>query len=70
MADSPAQLELLICRRLGQRIRGEARQILSDVYAWFTDGFDTLDLNHPNVRFGSLADTGAIDPGTPTSPLT
>lgn len=30
--------------RLGQDDRGDARQILSDVYGWFSEGFDTPDL--------------------------
>jgi hypothetical protein len=24
--------------------RGEARQMLAEIYGWFTEGFDTLDL--------------------------
>ena len=33
--------------RLWQRQgkRGEARQLLAEVYGWFTEGFDTADLH-------------------------
>jgi predicted ATPase len=29
----------------GQGRRGEARELLTPVYDWFTEGFDTQDLN-------------------------
>jgi predicted ATPase len=28
----------------GQRQRAAARQLLAEVYGWFTEGFDTVDL--------------------------
>jgi len=34
----------------------EARELLTPVYGWFTEGFDTLDLKRPGVagRVGVL----------------
>ena len=33
----------------------EARDLLAPVYGWFTEGFDTLDLNEAKVLLGELA---------------
>src|SRR5262249_41646583 len=35
--------------------RDEARQVLGDVYHWFTEGFDTLDLKEAKVLLDELA---------------
>jgi adenylate cyclase len=35
--------------------RGEARQLLGDVYGWFTEGFDTLDLKEAKAVLETLA---------------
>jgi class 3 adenylate cyclase/predicted ATPase len=35
--------------------RGEARQLLGDVYGWFTEGFDTLDLKEAKALLEKLA---------------
>jgi hypothetical protein len=43
--------------RLGQRQgkRVEARQILAQVYGWFTEGFDTPDLQEARALLDILA---------------
>jgi predicted ATPase len=33
----------------------EARQILSEIYAWFTEGFDTADLKEARALLGELS---------------
>jgi adenylate cyclase len=33
----------------------EAQQMLSEVYNWFTEGFDTADLKDAKVLLGQLA---------------
>ena len=33
----------------------EARQMLSDIYGWFTEGFDTTDLKEAKVLLEELA---------------
>jgi class 3 adenylate cyclase/predicted ATPase len=35
--------------------RAEARQLLADVYSWFTEGFDTPDLQEAKARLEALA---------------
>ena len=39
--------------RLGKR--DEARQMLAEVYGWFTEGFDTLDLEEAKALLDELA---------------
>ena len=39
----------------GQGKRGEARQVLGDVYGWFTEGFDTADLKDAKALLDELA---------------
>jgi predicted ATPase len=34
----------------------EARQVLADVYNWFTEGFDTKDLQEAKALLEELAD--------------
>ena len=43
--------------RLWQRQgkRAEARQLLADVYGWFTEGFDTADLQEAKALLEALA---------------
>jgi len=41
--------------RRDQGKRDEARQILAPVYAWFTEGFDTLDLKRAKALLDELA---------------
>ena len=45
-----------LCQQQGRR--DEARQMLSDAYAWFTEGFDTPDLNAAKALLHEL-DSGA-----------
>ena len=42
--------------RLWQRQgkRAEARQLLADVYGWFTEGFDTVDLQEAKALLEEL----------------
>jgi predicted ATPase len=35
--------------------RDEARQVLGDVYGWFTEGFDTADLIEAKALLDELA---------------
>ena len=35
--------------------RTEARELLAPVYAWFTEGFDTADLQEARALLGGLA---------------
>ena len=35
--------------------RDEARDLLADVYNWFTEGFDTLDLKEAKALLAKLA---------------
>jgi predicted ATPase len=39
----------------GQGRRGEARELLERVYAWFTEGFDTADLKEAKALLDELA---------------
>ncbi len=34
--------------------RDEARQMLAEIYGWFTEGFDTPDLKDANVLLAEL----------------
>ena len=33
----------------------QARELLTPIYGWFTEGFDTLDLRETKVLLGELA---------------
>ena len=45
-----------LCRLLQQQGRGEeGRQLLSEIYEWFTEGFDTLDLIEANALLEELS---------------
>jgi predicted ATPase len=35
--------------------QAEARQLLSEIYGWFTEGFDTKDLQEAKALLGELA---------------
>jgi predicted ATPase len=35
--------------------RAEAHQLLAEVYHWFTEGFDTADLQEARAVLGALA---------------
>jgi hypothetical protein len=35
--------------------RAEARELLTPIYAWFTEGFDTIDLQEAKVLLAELA---------------
>jgi predicted ATPase len=39
----------------GQGKRGEARDLLAPVYAWFTEGFDTADLKDAKALLDELS---------------
>jgi predicted ATPase len=39
----------------GQSRRAEARNLLAPVYCWFTEGFDTADLNEAKALLDELA---------------
>jgi len=43
--------------RLWQRQgkKAEARQMLAEIYGWFTEGFDTKDLQEAKARLHELA---------------
>jgi predicted ATPase len=43
--------------RLWQRQgkKDEARQMLAEIYGWFTEGFDTADLKEAKALLGDLA---------------
>jgi hypothetical protein len=40
--------------RRGQGKRDEARNLLTPVYNWFAEGFDTLDLEEPKALLEML----------------
>jgi predicted ATPase len=40
--------------RRDQRSRSQARDLLAPVYAWFTEGIDTLDLKEAKALFDEL----------------
>src|SRR5262249_20235329 len=52
-------LELRAATRLGvasrRRDQAERRDRLASVYAWFTEGFETLDLRHARAALGTSA---------------
>ena len=53
-------LELQAVMRLSrlwrqQGKRAEARQLLAEIYGWFTEGFDTADLQEAKALLGELA---------------
>jgi predicted ATPase len=35
--------------------RAEARQLLADIYGWFTEGFDTADLQEAKALLEALS---------------
>jgi predicted ATPase len=35
--------------------KSEARQMLAEIYNWFTEGFDTVDLQEARVLLDTLA---------------
>ena len=37
--------------------REEARQMLEEIYGWFTEGFDTADLQEAKTLLEELADS-------------
>jgi predicted ATPase len=39
-------------QRQGKKV--EARQLLGDIYGWFTEGFDTADLKQANALVEEL----------------
>src|SRR5207249_628417 len=42
--------------------RAEARQMLSEIYGWFTEGFDTKDLQEAKTLLEELAQSGLVTP--------
>src|SRR5262249_58455111 len=38
-----------------QSKRAEARQLLAEIYGWFSEGFDTPDLQEAHVLLGALS---------------
>ena len=47
-----------LCQQQGRR--DEARQMLSDTYAWFTEGFDTPDLKAAKALLHELDASGRL----------
>ncbi len=45
-----------LCQQTGRR--GEAYQMLVEIYGWFTEGFDTADLREGKALLGELSDAG------------
>jgi predicted ATPase len=39
----------------GQRKREEARELLAPIYTWFTEGFDTADLQDAKALLAELS---------------
>jgi hypothetical protein len=39
---------------IGKKLRGKDHQMLSDVYTWFTEGFDTKDLQQAKAVLEEL----------------
>ena len=59
LANSAKSLELraaMSLSRLWQRQgkKAEARQLLGDIYGWFTEGFDTADLKQAKALLEEL----------------
>ena len=48
-------------RRQGKAER--ARELLAPVYAWFTEGFDTIDLQQANALLQELSASDTVSPG-------
>jgi predicted ATPase len=44
----------LTARRRQQGKRNEARQMLAEIYGWFTEGFDTKDLQEAKALLEEL----------------
>ena len=42
--------------------RADARQMLAEIYAWFTEGFDTKDLQEAKALLGELTQPGVSTP--------
>ena len=45
-------------QRQGKRV--EARALLEEIYSWFTEGFDTADLQEAKALLDALAFSGAV----------
>jgi predicted ATPase len=43
-------------QRQGKRV--EARALLEEIYGWFTEGFDTADLQEAKALLGALSEEG------------
>jgi predicted ATPase len=41
----------------------EARRMLADIYGWFTEGFDTIDLQQANALLQELSASDTVSPG-------
>jgi len=41
--------------RRDQGLRADARDLLTPIYGWFTEGFDTKDLKEANTLLSELA---------------
>jgi predicted ATPase len=50
---------------LRQGKRDEARQLLAPIYGWFTEGFDTADLQEARALLDSLSREGQVGPPWP-----
>jgi adenylate cyclase len=48
----------------------QARAMLTDIYSWFTEGFDTLDLKNAKSLLDELRDSGAVKRKVQTSAST
>jgi predicted ATPase len=44
----------------GQRKREQARQLLSEAYGWFTEGFETLDLRDARALLSELDGAASV----------
>jgi len=42
--------------------KNQARHILADIYAWFTEGFDTIDLQQANALLQELSASDTVSP--------
>jgi hypothetical protein len=47
--------ELRAQREENKQLREEARQMLAEIYGWFTEGFDTKDLQEAKALLEELA---------------
>ena len=50
-----AVLEQTIALLQRQGKRDDARQLLAEIYGWFTEGFDTADLQEAKALLAELA---------------